>query len=808
MNVSSEHLDAGDEPAPKTPEFARLERFLNISAYGRTLIGCVMLYAAGAAYGQAPVLGTVSTANRSGASRGDVGSSAAPGEIIVTAQRRSENLQKVPIAITVVGGDALKTNNFTSITDTQYLAPSLKFTPAPFASSFSIRGVGSQAFDYSVESSVGVALDDVIQTLPRTLSLNNLADIERIEVLRGPQGTLFGKNTSAGLISIVTKKPALGQFSSEGHIQYGTRNQVQTYAIVNLPVSETIAARFRAAYQRRDPEYHNLSTGSLPTYRDYELNGKILWEPSDTFSLYAIGDYQKSNSDPGVWAIRSFGTGTTAPGLGNNFVKNSAVALGLVPGPKNTDVDLNGDNSQTTSTYGGQITATLELGSDTLTSITAYKHLKYRFILDSDTSPLTALDNDIGFVRAHETTEEIRLASPANKLISYVIGGFYYNQKVFSTQQQSGGLGFLPNNFPLELAAFGGLQNFGVTTQNYAAFGDVTIKPVDRFRIFGGLRYTHDKISSSQNFTNIPGVCGFELLFAGICHATPLPSPAESGRVARGAVTGRGGFEFDVTQNVMAYATVARGYKGAGITGVSGDLRNIRPETVWSEELGLKTQFFDRKLTLNIAAFHAKYTNFQTQVFDPTILPNGAFVTGNAGGLKTQGVEAEASAHPIDGLSLSGGFAYTDAKFLNYQPACFAGQTVAQGCTLPGPTFDASGMRLINAPRWTYNLSAAYNFALSHGLSLFLNGNYSYRSSVIFGIGDPKTRQSGYGIANISAGVGPASGAYRVNVFVQNLADKRFASEIFQSTFDVGGYSQIFSDQAFRRVGVSLDFHM
>jgi iron complex outermembrane receptor protein len=726
------------------------------------------------------------------------------GDIVVTAQRRSENLQRVPIAITVVGGDALVRNNFTSITDIQYLAPSLKFTPAPFASSFSIRGIGSQAFDYSVESSVGLAVDEVIQTLPRALALNTLADVERVEVLRGPQGTLFGKNTSSGLISIVTRRPVMEQYSFEGHLQYGSRNEVQAYGIVNVPISENLAARVRAAYQVRDPVIRNISTGRIEESRDYQFNGKLLWEPTDTFSLYAIADYQDSRGEPGVRTLRTYGAGTTAPVLGGTFIRTQNTAMGIVAGPRNTTVALNADDYQKVTSFSGQVTASLQVGDHTLTSITAYKDQDYYFTYDTDSTPFPVLDNNIGTYEAYQATQEMRLSSASDCTLQYTLGAFVYRQKITATQQQSGTFGRLPNDSAVQLAGIGGLGNFGYLVNNQAAFGEFKLRISDAFRAIGGLRYTHDNIQTSYFVSQIPGVCGFSLL-AGVCQAAPLPSPLLRGRTDKGAITGRGGLELDVAPDVMTYATISRGYKGAGITTVSGVQYPVAPETVWSKEIGIKAQLFDRRVTLNVAAFHAKYRDFQAQVFNPAIPPTGAFLTGNAGGAVTKGVELDASVRPIPGLSLSGGVSYIDATFTDYQPACYAGQTAAQGCTLPGPTFDASGTGLPNAPKWSYNAALNYETPDLGGVKAFFNANYSYRSSVIFGVGDPNTVQEGYGLLNASFGVTDPEKKVRVSVFARNMTDKRFATSIGGTTFDAGGYSQVLSDQAFRRIGAALD---
>ena len=168
------------------------------------------------------------------------------GAIVVTAQRRTERLRDVPIAITVVGGETLRQTGATQLSDLQQFAPSLKFTPVPGTPTFAIRGIGTNSFDYGVESAVGLAVDDVNITLPRYVPISTLADIERVEVLRGPQGLLFGKNTTAGLISVTTRRPQLGERSNEARVQFGSRKQVQVYDIINLPLGDTAAVRLRA----------------------------------------------------------------------------------------------------------------------------------------------------------------------------------------------------------------------------------------------------------------------------------------------------------------------------------------------------------------------------------------------------------------------------------------------------------------------------------------------------------------------------------------------------------------------------------
>ena len=727
------------------------------------------------------------------------------GEIVVTAQRRSQRLQDVPIAITVVSGETLRENRFTDLSDIQYLAPSLTFTPAPAQTYFSVRGIGSQSFDYGVEQSVGFSLDDVIQTLPRVQPLTTLADIDRVEVLRGPQGTLFGKNTTAGLVSITTKRPELNTFSGETHLQYGSRNEIQTYGIVNVPITDKLATRFRAAYLTRDSIYRNLAGGRIRDTRAYELNGKLLWEPTDQLSVYLIAYLQGNQDDGGVFSTRSFGIGTFAPGVGDTFVRDTQTAVGIVPGPANRRVALGVGGFQDTKTRSAQGTVNYKLGEATLTSVTAYKNLNYVSQLEVDSSPLTVFDNNIGTIDAHQFTQELRLSSATGGFLEYVIGAFYYDQKIGSTQRQSGGLGFLPNAFPLELAVNGGLFNFGATNRSIAAFADGTFRPTDRLRFLGGVRYTDDRVTGTNFTTAIPGVCGLSLVFAGICQVQTFPTPTIRNRNKDGQFSGRVGIQFDATDRIMAYATASRGYKSAAISTLSSVAYVVRPEKVIAYEAGLKAQVLDRRLSVNASIFRENFRDFQAQVFDASAPPAGAFRTGNAGRLRSQGAELDFVAQPFTGLSLTGGVTYNDAKFTEYLAQCFPGQTPMQGCNLPGPAFDASGERLPNAPEWRFNVGGNYETELGTSLRGFVNANYAYQSSVFFGVGNPGTRQNGYGLLNLSAGIADADNHVRFAIFARNLLDKQFAY-IAPTPFDTGGLSNLLPDAAFRRIGASLDF--
>lgn len=735
-------------------------------------------------------------------------SAAASGDIVVTAQRRSESLRDVPIAITVVNGDAIRQTGATQLSDITQRVPSLQFTPVPGTPTFSVRGIGTNSFDYGVESAVGLAIDDVNITLPRVSPINTLADVERVEVLRGPQGLLFGKNTTAGLISVTTRRPQLGVYSNEGRVQFGSRNQLQVYDIVNVPLGDDAALRIRGGYQYQEPVLRVRGPGSIEDTRNYNLNGKLLWNITDRLTAYAIVDYASTRGDPGVWTIRSFGAGTTAPAAGNAFVRTQLAALGIVPGPDNRDTGIGAYNANDLSSLGGQLSLEYDLGGATLTSVTAYRNAKQSFNnLEVDSTPLPVYDNNLGSLDAHQFSQELRVASSGAHQLDYVAGLYYFEQSTKATNAQYGTLGFLPSASPVLLSQVGGQVNFDIGTKSYAGFAQVTLHLGERLRLIAGGRYTHDDIRNTTSVSAIPGVCSLALLVTGgtVCQAVALPFSRAASRGANG-FSGRAGIQFDVAARINLYATYSRGYKGPAISSINANLFAVDPETVDAYEGGLKTDLLDGRVSFNLALFLNSFHNFQAQVFDPSVPPQGVFRTGNAGGLRTKGVEAEVVVRPATGFSLSGGVTFLDAQYRDYFPPCYAGQTAAQGCTLSGPTFNATGQPLTAAPQWSTSLSGVYETNISSTAKLFFNADWSYRSRVFYGVGNPGTIQPGYSLVNGTLGVADINNKVRVSVFVRNVFDKRYAALIFPSYFDIGGYSQIIPDNAVRRIGGAVEW--
>lgn len=777
----------------------------------KVLAGASLIVIAGVAQAQT----RPTTGGNAGPITGPASDPGTDGEIVVTAQRRTENLRDVPIAITVVNGESIRQTGANQLADITQRAPSLNFTATPGVPNFAIRGVGTNSFDYGIESAVGIAVDDVNITLPRYVPLNSLADVERVEVLRGPQGLLFGKNTTAGLISITTTKPQLGQFASQGRVQVGSRDQVQSQAVVNLPIGTNAALRVVGGYQYQKPSTDLVGPGRLDPVRRWFGTAKLLWEPTDRLSLYAIADYQSNTGIESYSTIRQFGGNDPTPipaafrpFAPPNFVIVQNTALGVVASPRNNKTAIgSNDVVRDERSAGGQFSASYDAGPLTITSVTAYRDLKARANNDVDQTPIAFFDTNIANSQSHQFSQELRIGSANSGPVDYTAGVYYFRQHIDAQILQAGTFGVFPASMSLRLSPVNGQSNFDYGSKSYAAFAQLTFNLGSNLHLIAGGRVTRDEIDSTTTVTAVSGVCNLVtfLLSGGRNCIGTLAAPVVASRRTTG-FSGRAGLEYAIG-SANLYATYTRGYKGPAVSSAAGVAFNVNPEKVDAYEIGAKVDLLDRRVSLNLAGFVNNFREFQAQVFDPTLNGGlGTFRTGNASTLKTRGIEAEALVRPTRGVNLSGGVTYLDTKYGDYNVACYFGQTAAQGCSLPGPSFNAAGSPLVGASKWTTTLAASIERPVSDGLKLFLNADWRYRSRFYYAINDPNTIQSGFSLVNATLGVADMGDHARVSVFVRNLFDKSYAAAIYPGNFSAGQYVQSLPDNAFRRIGAAFEW--
>lgn len=689
--------------------------------------------------------------------------------VVVTAQRRAERLQDVPLSVTSVSGQTIEDSNFRSVTDLQYLAPGVQFDPTN-GSAFQIRGVGSTSYDFSFAKSVNVVVDDVVMDAPRDNGMLGLTDIRQVDVLMGPQGTLFGRNSTSGVIAITTAKPVLGMFSAKGDVSYGEREDRSANLTVNAPISDRLALRVTGFSQGQEGygRYAVLNQ-SLNLFREYGVRARLLFQPADGVELIYAGEYSHHYDN----------LNRTTVGGGSAAFTAIQIANGVTPGPRNDDNADSKIGDTETSTWGHSLRAEIQIGRDTLTSITAYRETEYDGNGPANFAPAEQFaftPYNRGAVDTKKFSQELRWASPTGGFLEY-LGGVFYNRLELDASQIQwvtfgaplvSPTGVRLTSFTTTTGAIGDNSNatrFKTEAVTAAAFGQLKFNLTPRFNLSLGARYTHDSNSQSQTFFRLDPVpiTGVAATFT----ATARPPLQPSGRVKGDNFSYRISGQYKLTDDTMLYATYATGYKPGAVAFVGNNYSPYGEETVKSVEAGVKAELFERRVRLNLNVFHSKFTDFQTSLL--TFVPGNpvaVIATGNAGGLKSEGVEATFAWRALDGLTLAGGVTYADAVFTDFQY---------------NATTNYAGTALSYAPKWQAALSAKYDGEIGEDLRLRASLDYAYRSKVFPTIGEPaNVAVPGYGIVNGRLSLSPVGSDFEFGVYGRNLLDKYFSTAFQQ----------------------------
>ncbi len=756
----------------------------------------------------------------------------APAEIVVTAQKRTERLQDVPLAVSVISGDAIANRGGVNIESAQYLVPTLNFrkSGAAINQSLYLRGVGTSTFSIAGEPSVSTVVDGVVYSRAGE-AFSDLVDIERIEVLRGPQGTLFGKNASAGVINIITKQPGK-EFGGSLEASYAQRNEYRGRAVLNVPLGDDAGLRVTGFYGKYDGNIFNAAANVnryVNGYERYGIRATLVGDILPNLKATVIADWRKSNDECCAEVIGGIptATGITAPtGLGALALVNTQFL-----GDKSRTIRQNLVTQSKQTSYGTSVQLDLDAGNKTVTSITAFRRFDEREVRDGDFvdtayANLNQLHDD-GPQKGTTFSQELRLTSNGKNFIDYVAGVFYSAAKTERTFTRNdivcngataattlipcGSVGAPASTFP------SGTATFGSTFKNLAFFGQATVNVSDSFRLIGGLRYTADQLDVFHSRRTTLAGPGIQPNFdAGVYNngATTtntvtgvvsfLPGPS-NGVPFRNKVTstnwsGKGGAQFDISRNNTIYATYARGYKGPAFnifynltaTGAAP----IEPETSDAYEIGLKNTFFDGKLTLNLAAYYAKYTNFQAN--NPDIVA-GVVVTRftNAGNISTRGGEVDFVFRPVRDLNFSGGVAFTDARvdLFKAPPGAAATAIVPPGTALG------------YAPKFKGSLAADYRWRTGGAVDVQLGVQGAYQSSQL-SLFDPSAvlREAGrikaYGLVDLNVGIVSSDDRFRLMATVKNLFDQSFAAAITNGG-PGGGYRYLIPREADRYFGIT-----
>jgi iron complex outermembrane receptor protein len=728
--------------------------------FGALTLGALLVSSAWA--GGADVTNTANAANAADA--GDAASasireradSAAVPSVTVSATRRNASLQSVPVAVSVLNGEDLAQANRTSIETIVQEVPSVTFRQqgGNKDSTIFVRGIGTISTSPGVEPTVSTVIDGVVYARPGQATLD-LLDIEHIEILRGPQGTLFGKNASSGVLNVIGRKPseqtsgfvdASWYEGSEKRVRAGLSGTIQP---------GVVTAAVTALYADYDGNVSNVHAGGgkLNGYDRKGARARVDITPNKDLDVTLIADYLRSNASPSMAAYKS----TNAP-----FSQAIAPVVATRENRQvNTDIpsdihDINkGLSAQVDWRNGGytltSITAVRDWDNQQYTSTSAIGNA-------AEAARITAAypaTRDIGTVDYRQVSQELRLASPKDQFLEYVVGAFYLNGKDRETYQR----------IVTTTVLNSGRADYGVKNDSYSLFGESTFNLSPEWRAIAGARWTKDELSYDHVRTSTSAAA-----FPGV-----QPGVSNSGSTSEDGYSGRLGVQYQFSRDVNAYATYSRGYKGPAynvfFNMLGRDTLALKPETSDSFELGLKASAFDHRLTANVAVFNTKYSNYQANFYDTVA---GTVITRliNAGDVSTKGVELDINARPTRQLTLSASLAYTDARIddFNCPPAATA-------------TCNLNGQPLPFSPKWKSFTRANYALPLQNGLIVDFSADYAYQAKTQFDLfQSPDAIQGGYGVVNAGIALSSTPGGWRVALVAKNLANKSYATNLVTST--------------------------
>jgi iron complex outermembrane receptor protein len=684
-------------------------------------------------------------------------------EVTVTARHRTESLQEIPIDVAVVGGDAAAAKNLNDLSDISASVPSVDFRTSASNKdrTIFIRGVGTISTSPGVEPSVSTVVDGVVYARAGQAT-EDLANIDHIEVLNGPQGTLFGKNASAGVINIVTKTPTAtpsGYISTDitGDGEYRLNAGVSGPLIADK--LEGLVSVFEGQYRGNvenlyDKEWVN-------GYRHDGAHLKLLATPTPDLTLTFAADYTHEVDDTptGVWVSTTRVAYPTHVATPNPALASLLASQGVTASADNRTENDNFDTYASDNNGGASLQADWAFGDGFhLTSITAYRD--WRNVQHQDYDQLAAPTAsfpqvaDIGYLDFYQISQELRVASPKGHFIDYVAGVYYLD--AVDHEQYGRADNLIVGGAP---ANYNGLARYGSTDENYAVFGEADINFTKRFRAIIGAREVVDDLSyyHSRASTAPVAVTGIQTNFAA------------TGSTNQAGTSGRIGLQYDIAPTVTSYVTFSRGYMGPAydvffnMTAVNTP--PLKPETSNDYEFGLKSELFDHRVQANFAAFLTHFNNYQANFSQ---LVSGAIVTNliNAGSVTTRGFEADITAKPVHGLTLTANSVYDDAYVVNFP----CPPNAAVSCNIDGGP-------LPFAPRWKTHLEGDYRRPLTDTLDLGLESEYNWQSNTQYQLSEtPQTIQPAYGVLNGSIGILGRNQGWSARLLVKNIANQHYSS--------------------------------
>ena len=691
-------------------------------------------------------------------------------EVLVTARKREENLQQVSVAVSVVTAQTIEDAGLIRLTDISQLVPNMTYqenTSNKFTN-ITLRGISSSG-GLGNDPGVGVYIDEVY--VARESGFNaDLLDIERVEVLKGPQGTLFGRNSAVGAINISTKKPA-DEFEGMVLADVGDYDYQRYGALVNGPITDGLSAKLSGVSNKRDGYLDNTYGGTVNTVDYYTFRGQVLWTPLDRLELLLIGDYRKDTSD------------------GNNYVTRYQGE----PINKNYEVSIPDPGSEDVEAKGLALTANYELDNYLLTSITSGNKIDEKYVNDQDWSDLDALtSNDMRDNK--QWSQELRISSTSDSNVQWVAGLYYFNQEFDATQDVINGPDSLYAAFGLTDLIGSGIppSSIGlpdsvrftadsvIKADSYAAYGNIDYAFNEQWSIDAGLRYSKDKkkLDYVQTSDAIAAAFGFINLDIKDDIDDDQWTPTIS-------------LNWTPVEDILTYIKYSKGYKAGGFNNSvssTGSAIAFDPEKLDAYELGLKSTWLDNTLRVNAAIFHMEYDDKQESAF----VTNVGFVQTNAGKATSDGAEVEVQYLLTDNWSIYGSAGYTDASYDEY---------------IIDENENNNGNDLTRAPEWTANIGTQVEWQYTDYLHGMFRLDYSYQDeSFTRASNDPFFKAEEQNLVNARLQVSDAGKTWQATLWGRNLTDDDSINTIDGAStffFDTYHYSLI----APRTYGVELQYN-
>ncbi len=706
-------------------------------------------------------------------------------EITVTAERRESTLQDTPIAVSAVTGENLERSSVYDTEALSYSVPGLNVQRDVVGKAV-IRGVGTENFTVGGDPGVAVYNDGAYMARTST-AIFDFFDVDRIEVLRGPQGTLYGRNAVGGVINVISNAPS-DEFEARANFTYGNYDALRVEGAVSGPIGGNIRARLAGLFSQRDGFTENIFPGlesrgldELDTKDLWALRGRVDVDLAENVTLELIGDiYRDDSNPPAFWY-----TDATLPWQGPSSVYPRdlrTISQGYeLTTPGVTDLEVGQANRQDQT--GATARLTWEADGFTVTSTSAYRDVEFDWVNDGD----GLSDFLVVYFQRDESeqfTQDLQIASNGDGPFQWIVGGFFLTEDAEGVYAIPLGPAFGDSTIVYDGA--NKTDAYGVFVEGKYSFGDVSLT--------AGVRYSDESKDATLDFA-----------FASALAPGPLASSvlvSYDQSASFNAFTPRFVIDWRATDETLLYASVTRGFKSGGFSLLDNPLNSFNEEFIWSYEIGTKSRFFDDRLEVNTSAFYYDYTD--QQLSQVTSL---ATQTTNAGSSTVWGVEAEFKALVTDNLQFDGNFAYLNTKFDEFCTNDTRDLTrPIDTVNCPG-TPNLAGNELPRAPNIQSNLGVLYAKDFSNNLTSFGRFEWQYTGDQFFSVFNrPNVAQEGFSVFNASVGLGDQDDRWNLRFWARNLFDKEYFSNLFES----GVATAVTIPQGFvappRTYGVTLGF--